>query len=112
MPNLIKKGFIVWFTGLPGSGKTTVANSAAEILRSRGFRVEVLDGDWVRRTISVGTGFTKEERRRHLLRFIVSVVWRSVLGGILRGFIRRLFAAKYLISLGLVILMRNLRTQI
>ena len=75
MPNLIKKGFIVWFTGLPGSGKTTVANSAAEILRSRGFRVEVLDGDWVRRTISVGAGFSREERRRHLLR----VAWVAML---------------------------------
>ncbi len=62
------RGVVVWFTGLPGSGKTTVANAVAERLRSRGCRVEVLDGDWVRRTISVGAGFTREERRRHLLR--------------------------------------------
>jgi len=64
----IDKGFIIWFTGLPGSGKSTVANGVAEVLRGRGFRVEVLDGDWVRKTISVGTGFSREERRVHLLR--------------------------------------------
>ncbi len=67
------KGFVVWLTGLPGSGKTTLANGVAGKLREEGYRVEVLDGDWVRKTINVGAGFTKEERRRHLLR----VAWVS-----------------------------------
>ena len=64
----LDRGVVVWLTGLPGSGKTTVAEGAAGRLRSGGYRVEVLDGDWVRRTINVGAGFTREERERHLLR--------------------------------------------
>ena len=59
---------MVWFTGLPGSGKTTIAEKVAEEFRGKGFKVELLDGDWVRKTINVGAGFTFEERRRHLLR--------------------------------------------
>ena len=64
----LDRGVVVWLTGLPGSGKTTLAKRVAEELAKRGYKVEVLDGDWVRQTINVGTGFTKEERRRHLLR--------------------------------------------
>lgn len=64
----LDKGFVVWFTGLPGSGKTTVANAVASKLKELGYRVEVLDGDWVRKTISPDTGFTREERRTHLRR--------------------------------------------
>jgi len=64
----LEKGLVVWLTGLPGSGKTTLATRAAEELRRRGYRVEVLDGDWVRKTINPDAGFTREERRRHLLR--------------------------------------------
>lgn len=58
----------MWFTGLPASGKTTIARGVAERLRCDGYRVEVLDGDWVRRTINPDAGFTKEERKRHLVR--------------------------------------------
>ncbi len=68
MLKCIDKGFVVWFTGLPGSGKTTIASKVAEVLRSEGYRVELLDGDWVRKTINPDAGFTFEERRRHLLR--------------------------------------------
>ncbi len=64
----LDKGFVVWFTGLPASGKTTIANGVAKELREKGFRVEVLDGDWVRKTINPDAGFTFEDRRRHLLR--------------------------------------------
>jgi len=64
----IERGLVAWLTGLPGSGKTTIAKAAAGILREMGYRVEVLDGDWVRRTINPDAGYTREERRRHLLR--------------------------------------------
>jgi len=64
----IDRGLVVWFTGLPASGKTTIARGVAERLRRDGYRVEVLDGDWVRKTINPDAGFTRDERRRHLLR--------------------------------------------
>ena len=59
---------MVWLTGLPASGKTTIASLAAARLRERGVRAEVLDGDWVRSTINTDVGFSREDRRRHLLR--------------------------------------------
>ncbi|RLF07026.1 MAG: adenylyl-sulfate kinase, partial [Thermoprotei archaeon] len=64
----LDKGVVVWFTGLPGSGKTTIANGVADRLRELGFRVEVLDGDWVRKTINPDAGFTREQRAIHLRR--------------------------------------------
>jgi len=64
----LEKGVVVWLTGLPGSGKTTVARALGERLRAEGYRVELIDGDWARQTVSEGAGFTPEERRRHLKR--------------------------------------------
>jgi adenylylsulfate kinase len=58
---------VIWFTGLPGSGKSTVADWVAEQLRQRGWPVERLDGDAVRR-IFPETGFSREERDAHLRR--------------------------------------------
>ena len=59
---------MVWLTGLPAAGKTAIASLAAERPRGRGLRAEVLDGDWVRSTINTDVGFSREDRRRHLLR--------------------------------------------
>ena len=56
------KGFTLWFTGLSGSGKTTIARAVEEILLERGLNVEVLDGDVVRTNLSKGLGFSKEDR--------------------------------------------------
>ena len=64
----LDKGFVLWFTGLPGSGKTTVARAVKEKLSNIGFKTELLDGDWVRKTINPDAGFTRDERRRHLHR--------------------------------------------
>lgn len=64
----LDRGLVVWITGLSGSGKTTVARAAAEALRGAGYRVEVLDGDEVRRWLSPEAGFTREDRERHLRR--------------------------------------------
>lgn len=72
-PKCLDKGVVAWLTGLPGSGKTTIASKAMELLRKEGLKAELLDGDWVRRTINPDAGFTREERRKHLLR----VAWIS-----------------------------------
>ncbi len=64
----LNRGAVAWITGLPGSGKTTIAARARELLESRGYRVEVLDGDWFRSAIDPEAGYTRDERARHLRR--------------------------------------------
>ena len=61
-------GFTIWFTGLSGSGKSTIAHLLETELRNRGHRVEVLDGDVVRTHLSKGLGFSKEDRDTNILR--------------------------------------------
>ncbi|MEE9356515.1 MAG: adenylyl-sulfate kinase [Methylococcaceae bacterium] len=56
------KGFTIWFTGLSGAGKTTLANKVREVLVERGINAELLDGDVVRTHLSKGLGFSKEDR--------------------------------------------------
>ena len=63
-----QKGFTAWFTGLPCSGKTTVADRVAEVLRERGLRVERLDGDIVRKGLTSDLGFSKEDRDENIKR--------------------------------------------
>ena len=55
-------GFTLWFTGLSGSGKSTIAHLVGPALDERGHVVEYLDGDTVRTHLSKGLGFSKEER--------------------------------------------------
>ncbi|HET8777016.1 MAG TPA: adenylyl-sulfate kinase [Candidatus Limnocylindria bacterium] len=62
------QGFTVWFTGLSGAGKTTIANIVARDLRGRGKKVEVLDGDVVRTELSAGLGFSREDRDANIRR--------------------------------------------
>jgi adenylylsulfate kinase len=61
-------GFTIWFTGLSGSGKSTIAHLLEGELRERGHKVEVLDGDVVRTNLSKGLGFSKEDRDTNILR--------------------------------------------
>ena len=61
-------GFIIWFTGLSGAGKTTLAQRINEELRVRGLQVEVLDGDDVRTNLSKGLSFSKEDRDTNIRR--------------------------------------------
>lgn len=62
------KGFTLWFTGLPCSGKSTLAEIVAKELEQRGRLVEVLDGDVVRTHLTKGLGFSKEDRDTNIRR--------------------------------------------
>ncbi len=61
-------GFTLWFTGLSGSGKTTIAHVVGPALEERGHIVEYLDGDTVRTHLSKGLGFSKEDRDTNIER--------------------------------------------
>jgi adenylyl-sulfate kinase len=58
-------GATVWFTGLPSSGKSTIAREVYRRLLGRGVAVELLDGSEVRESLSRGLGFAKEDREEH-----------------------------------------------
>jgi adenylylsulfate kinase len=64
----MKQGFVIWLTGLPGSGKTTTAIQLAPELTKLGWPVEILDGDEIRLNLSKGLGFSREDRETHLKR--------------------------------------------
>lgn len=64
----IDQGCTVWFTGLSGAGKSTLSEIIDKELRTRGLRVEVLDGDVVRTHLSKGLGFSKEDRDTNIRR--------------------------------------------
>lgn len=61
-------GFTLWFTGLSGSGKTTIAHLVGPALDERGCIVEYLDGDTVRTNLSKGLGFSKQDRDTNIER--------------------------------------------
>ena len=61
-------GFTLWFTGLSGAGKTTIAHLVGPELEERGLIVEYLDGDVVRTHLSKGLGFSKEDRDTNIER--------------------------------------------
>ena len=73
------KGFILWFTGLSGAGKSTLATHLTPVLRGKGARVEVLDGDEVRENLSKGLGFSKEDRDTNIRRigFVANMLARN-----------------------------------
>jgi len=62
------KGFTLWFTGLSGSGKTTIAIEAERIFREQGYKVERLDGDEVRDYLCRDLGFSREDRDENIRR--------------------------------------------
>ncbi|GGG68804.1 adenylyl-sulfate kinase [Paenibacillus radicis (ex Gao et al. 2016)] len=62
------KGGVVWFTGLPGSGKTTIANRVQERLLQSGIRCVVLDGDQLRKGLNRDLGFSETDRLENLRR--------------------------------------------
>jgi len=74
-----QKGFTLWFTGLSGSGKTTLAKAVEQELRKRGLKVERLDGDIVRRSLTRDLGFSKEDRDKNIERvtFVAKLLTRN-----------------------------------
>lgn len=63
-----EKGFTLWFTGLPCAGKTSLASALFKKFKSAGYEVEHLDGDALRRSLSKDLGFSKKDRKTHVLR--------------------------------------------
>ena len=72
-------GFCLWFTGLSGAGKSTIANIVVADLVERGHRVELLDGDEVREHLSKGLSFSKEDRDTNIRRigYVASLLARN-----------------------------------
>jgi len=74
-----QKGFTVWFTGLSGAGKSTIAEMLYHEFQARGLKTEILDGDEVRKNLSKGLGFSKEDRDTNILRigFVANLLTRN-----------------------------------
>ena len=74
-----QQGFTLWFTGLSGSGKTTLAKLVEKELEAQGLKVERLDGDIVRQSLSRDLGFTKEDRDENIERvtFVAKLLTRN-----------------------------------
>ncbi len=73
------RGFVIWFTGMSGAGKSTIAEQLEPILKARGRKVEMLDGDVVRTHLSKGLGFSKEDRDENIRRigFVAHLLQRN-----------------------------------
>jgi adenylyl-sulfate kinase len=73
------EGHCFWLTGLPSAGKTTIAAELKKLLEERGWRVELLDGDEVRRGLSADLGFDKASRETHAIRvtFVAKLLARN-----------------------------------
>ena len=77
-----QQGFTIWLTGLSGAGKTAIAKPLARALRDRGLKIERLDGDIVRQSLTSDLGFTKEDRDENIKRvtFVAKLLTRNGVG--------------------------------
>ena len=75
-------GFTLWMTGLSGAGKTTIAKILVKELQDRGLKIERLDGDVVRQSLTRDLGFTKEDRDKNIERvtFVAKLLSRNGVG--------------------------------
>ena len=73
------KGFTLWFTGLACSGKTVLADALADDLKKKGMKIERLDGDIVRKSLTKDLGFTEEDRKQNIERvtFVAKLLTRN-----------------------------------
>ena len=69
----------MWFTGLSGAGKSTIATELAKILRRQGYKVEVLDGDIVRKSLTRDLGYSRADRDENIRRigFVANLLSRN-----------------------------------
>jgi adenylyl-sulfate kinase len=74
-----ENAFTVWFTGLSGAGKSTIAEMLYHEFVARGLKTEILDGDEVRKNLSKGLGFSKEDRDTNILRigYVANLLTRN-----------------------------------
>ncbi len=79
VPAADHRGLAVWFTGLSGAGKTTISQAVGEHLTASGRRVDVLDGDEVRKHLSKELGFSREDRDENIRRigFVAGLLTRN-----------------------------------
>jgi len=77
-----KRGFVLWFTGLSASGKSTLADKVVEKLNHNGNQLERLDGDEVRKHLTSDLGFSKQDRDENIKRigFVAELLSRNNVG--------------------------------
>ena len=77
-----QKGFVLWFTGLSGSGKSTIANAVYNELKMQNPCIELLDGDEVRENLTKDLGFSKEDRDENIRRisYVCKLLSRNGVG--------------------------------
>lgn len=76
---LCEPGVVLWFTGLPGAGKTTLSQLVGLEFQNRGKAIEILDGDAVRHNLSKDLGFTRNDREENIRRigFVTELLTRN-----------------------------------
>lgn len=74
-----KNGFVLWFTGLSGSGKSAITSRLEPKIKATGKNVEILDGDVVRQSLTKDLGFTEADRKTNLERitFVAKLLSRN-----------------------------------
>ncbi|MBD3238809.1 MAG: adenylyl-sulfate kinase [Candidatus Moranbacteria bacterium] len=77
-----KKGYVIWLTGLSGSGKTSIGQEVFLELKKRGYKIEFLDGDIIRKNLTKDLGFSRKDRKENIKRvaYVVELLSRNGVG--------------------------------